>query len=73
MTEEEAKTKWCPQRPRTSGEMGVESNDAGQNRNLFFLCVASNCMAWRTLATETDGFNRPLGPTQGYCGLAGAP
>lgn len=52
MTEDEAKTKWCPfarvdntasNRPDATGSF----NEAG-----WPPCVASACMAWRTVAEE---------------------
>jgi len=67
MTEEEAKTKWCPQT--------IHTPDTSRN------CRGSECMAWRWFmghsfggAYEQDGSlfwgkNTPIG----YCGLAGKP
>ena len=74
MTEEEAKTKWCPQ----AGPSRFERRDER--------CIASSCMAWRwnepwTSQTE-EGHGgdivirlkrKPGEPKLGYCGLAGAP
>lgn len=54
MTEDEAKTKWCPQ-------MGIahpKSNDGNHDK-----CIASDCMMWR-FVTDNDSDNN------GYCGLA---
>jgi len=81
MTEDEAKTKWCP----FVRAIGAVSDDAAANRwptdpdgefddtlgldawgHPHALCIASQCMAWRTgpqLGERRDG---------GYCGLAGA-
>lgn len=79
MTEEEAKTKWCPfGRPET----------AATDR-----CIGSACMAWRwkpqlwehvsagsppstyVAKEETDGYGRKgkAIPREGFCGLAGRP
>lgn len=67
MTENEAKTKWCP---FVRAAYGVEDRNAAnsvcnrpENRiPSFSMCVGAKCMAWR----ETK-------PAEGYCGLAGKP
>ena len=59
MTEEEAKTKWCPF-ARNGGE-------AGCNRLQSTECLGSACMAWRWSEEFADA------DTEGYCGLAGKP
>ena len=72
MTEEEAKTKWCPFDPRAPSP---ERTDR---------CIASACMAWRTRPIRSheqdvmrDGtaVNPPTNSVtlDGFCGLAGAP
>ena len=79
MTEEEAKTKWCPyQEIRLSMVASTLANiisrwpnDAekftkavNENRN----CIASGCMMWRTTLHGTEGK-----VYEGYCGLSGKP
>jgi hypothetical protein len=74
LTEEEAKTKWCP----FARSFDVPENDesdaiaitAGTNRvrsgrpDKWCLCIASQCMAWTWLGGTA-------GPRlRGYCGLA---
>lgn len=81
MTEEEAKTKWCPMARERDGAM--------------FPCIGSACMAWRWIGVLSDGKrhysdealfaarNQHLTPSAGgmnsgdfplgYCGLAGRP
>lgn len=62
MSEDEAKTKVCPQKL------------AGDN-HFNHKCEASACMAWRVprmLVTE-EGFGHPNVEREGFCGLAGAP
>lgn len=62
MTEDEAKTKWCPHAvashtdPR--GMMGYERPELGLPANTFtHACIGSACMAWRwSEAKRTDAF-----------------
>jgi hypothetical protein len=61
MTEEHAKTKWCP--------FTGPSDGAGR-------CLASGCMAWRFMETHIPNEDNVLvasGDTHGYCGAAGQP
>lgn len=69
MTEDEAKTKWCPVTAgATTGAGAVAAR-----------CIASACMAWRALEApsepvrHTDGSLTYAKPGRGYCGLAGQP
>jgi hypothetical protein len=88
MTEDEAKTKWCPHVralalasnnfPIAANRVTDTSGTPEQSR-----CIGSACMAWRWIA-PTPMF-RPGTmelaamdpgtdkPTRGYCGLAGKP
>ena len=72
MTEDEAKTKWCPM----AREWGDENS---YNRVLgkadeHTKCIASDCMMW--IATDNEvgamsGGTRPIrSQPAGYCGLA---
>jgi hypothetical protein len=81
LTEDEAKTKWCP-----FARVHVCGNDRAQdiqphNRVVFqkhedashnppdARCIGSACMAWRGLkADDAGGY---VG--RGFCGLAGKP
>jgi hypothetical protein len=65
LTEEQAKTKWCP-----FTRVGEQASGAAENRpDGSFNCIASNCMAWRWEAGSlVASVSRP-----GYCGLAGYP
>jgi hypothetical protein len=78
LTEEEAKTKWCPMARMVTR---ADNRPAG-NRNLDYhpetLCIASSCMCWRwdhsltvNNPTRTPGSGQTISKTTGYCGLAG--
>ena len=73
MTEEEAKTKWCPMvhfryREALTGEEQEDEEELKyiQVKKKEASCVASACMMWRSL-------NAPYYPANvdGYCGLGG--
>jgi hypothetical protein len=76
MTEDEAKTKWCPHvrhtaLPMSNGDAAVYDNRSSEVAfHVAGCCIASACMAWRWLddpeALEGE-------PYEGYCGLAGRP
>jgi hypothetical protein len=66
LTEEDAKTKWCP---FVRYHVRVGDNEISGNRaevagvdNEVINCIASRCMAWRWHVAQ-----------RGYCGLAGKP
>jgi len=73
MTEEEAKTKWCPQARVTRA-----GTDDATSWNRFVdegvpipngsRCIASACMAWRWDVPDPATYE---GRAPGYCGLAG--
>lgn len=58
MTEDEAKTKWCPfvrlaahydsQAAGTAGNRWSTDDDVSGAKGLAVACIASACMAWRT-------------------------
>lgn len=73
MTEDEAKTKWCP---------AFRGNDHGINRPFEIdaappgFCLGSACMAWRWFGTHVNDPNGGTdlvfsNTTHGTCGLAG--
>ena len=74
MTEDEAKTKWCPM-------VRVMGNSTSGNRLLDntlapgSLCIASSCMMWVTHTewNEAAAEFLPRDPTQGTCGLKYSP
>lgn len=68
MTEEEAKTKWCPMvRMKPSGLV------ADLRHLPDTLCLGTACMMWRGTYTVEDGRHKYLNDGEGYCGLAGGP
>ncbi|AWJ93269.1 hypothetical protein Sp245p_25945 (plasmid) [Azospirillum baldaniorum] len=85
MTEEQARTKWCPHARQTGvtnrdGGMCATANRAGsehygvENCN----CIASGCMAWRWVRVRDDegsedGGAAILTQTYGFCGAFGKP
>jgi hypothetical protein len=87
MTEDEAKTKWCPQaRCAAENVRGHLLDAAGFNRmnhdagwtSAGSRCIASDCMAWRWSPRYGTNPENPaeamtLPPTDGYCGLSGVP
>jgi len=76
MTEDEAKTKWCPM-----VRYAVLDNDAFDNRAELSKpnrCIASSCMMWRTIEIKSEKSGDYVTVTvfpegSGYCGLAGKP
>ena len=70
LTEDEAKTKWCPFVRASiyeAADNDVSGNRAGPLRESGG-CIASACMAWRW--GEPDLLDRPR---RGFCGLSGRP
>lgn len=66
MTEDEAKTKWCPH---------VRVGDKAVNRYFdgfpsHSYCIGSECMAWRWIKPVYTGDAKNK---YGFCGLAGKP
>ena len=89
MTEDEAKTKWCPH------VRLQHSDEPASNRyrdDWIGGCIGSQCMAWRWASEKNEAYvppspmmsPKPVHPadmqspwrkstTEGYCGLAGQP
>jgi hypothetical protein len=87
LTEEEAKTKWCPfARPVVAETLKalivpqgrtLEYKTDGMLTTVDQSCIASACMAWRW-ATDGEAWAaanpHPRQPDPlGYCGIAGKP
>lgn len=76
MTEDEARTKWCPM-----VRYAAERIEPGYNRTEDIdktmqrsACIASDCMMWREeWVKEDEGGGHSLHTIHGYCGLAGRP
>jgi hypothetical protein len=79
MTEDEAKTKWCPHVRVLSdeGSMVIATVNRGGGLQADANCIASDCMMWRETDCESDpqascmpGEEVDCLPT-GYCRLGG--
>jgi hypothetical protein len=71
MTEEEAKTKWCPFARVLDGSaaaVAAVNRDADDSED-WPTCIGSACMAWRKYRCGQIEGER----IDGYCGLAGKP
>lgn len=88
MTEDEAKTKWCPfartvLQVDSAGDALSIGNRHYHNDGPASFCIASSCMAWRWDQEPIRWSGRPgesMKPSewepsaeQGFCGLAGKP
>ena len=83
MTEQEAKTKWCPMvRVTMTPQDSTWQNQAMTNRMAFVKhgltesrCIASDCMMWRwgQKGAFVNGKYDDNYPVKGYCGLGGRP
>lgn len=79
MTEDEAKTKWCPFRRvlRVIHADNTYTHSVRDHDPADLNCIGSACMAWRATDNEAgptppDGHEPEYKPA-GYCGLAGTP
>lgn len=75
MTEDEAKTKWCPFARVSYGKYSCNRSD---HDSPVGKCIGSKCMAWREYKHSIpsfDEFGKNMEPLkyEGYCGLAGKP
>ena len=72
MTEDDAKTKWCPMVRISVDADGLEATNRGDPCNEVH-CLGSQCMAWQWL----NNMGNLLRPSErhennnGYCGLTG--
>lgn len=83
MTEDEAKTKWCPFVRVTASETEWHTNRpsyADIHQTPFDDCIGSACMAWRWRPGKPEvkdgaftGRMEPHSDGAGFCGLAGTP
>ncbi len=76
MTEDEAKTKWCPAYRFSAAISPAGDRDGCDNRRsedkpeTQAKCIGSACMAWRWSARNTVGMRDSA--KRGHCGLAEA-
>lgn len=78
MTEEQARTKWCPMVRLSVGYDDYGESHVAVNRwnryesALYSKCVASDCMMWRETEPKKYGVPRDGKTSEptGYCGLA---
>jgi len=75
MTEEEAKTKWCPMSREDNEEGGAYNRFTGKPDE-YTLCLASGCMCWvwdngqiDTLGRLPSDATEPRVIKHGHCGL----
>lgn len=82
MTEDQARTKWCPMArvgSDTSGRGSLNRDWAKGPNTHSTQCAGSACMMWRWHSIEHprefphENARTELSKTDGYCGLAGAP
>jgi hypothetical protein len=67
MTEDEARTKWCPQARAWEAGAAVNRSPTTQRVEPETRCIASDCMMWRW-GRHTTGDDAG----DGYCGVAGS-
>ena len=72
MTEDEARTKWCPH-ARIEGD-GRNMEIVNGHTVPAVFCIGSACMAWRTVPKIYEAPDGTLRDREdGFCGLAGMP
>jgi len=78
MTEELARTKWCPMVRSLAGAVHVQAIGTANTFNEAFEspnCIASDCMMWREVKDYVRNSPNDSVPGYevigGYCGLAG--
>ncbi len=77
MTEDEAKTKWCPfvrAQQFQPFALGVADNPAVNRGEWSVNCLASGCAVWRWRhVSGIGGHAGEISTTDGFCGLAREP
>lgn len=86
MTEQEAKTKWCPMVRHVGPKAPLDSTPQDAVHNNGAHCKGAQCMMWiwdgwregTTFKTSVDDngefkADAPYPPMEGHCGLAGWP
>lgn len=67
MTEDEAKTKWCPMVRSSDTDQTVDNAYISDRNPSYSRCIGSDCMMWRW---KLDVRFAETSKTDGYCGLA---
>lgn len=77
MTENEAKTKWCPMVRHVNAQFEDCGNSlpfSGRQLSGFSNCVGSACMMWRVNHVIVEPAGKTIyADNAGFCGLAGMP
>lgn len=85
LTEEDAKTKWCPHVRASAFIRGAAVNRQSGFPGDEMNCIASRCSQWRWMQKPNPNFHPMMDAvttkipkhlvdeTRGYCGLAGKP
>lgn len=73
MTEEQAKTRWCPMIRYTMDDQGNFFATRPITSTGFEVCITSDCMMWRMGTYKGDDNITYRDHSIGYCGLAGKP
>lgn len=86
MTEDEAKTKWCPfARNAEVSEYGSQNRTTDGELDKACLCIGSQCIAWKYVSPASMTKNMKTGEVitegiklegnsyvrEGYCGMVG--
>lgn len=71
MTEDEAKTKWCPMVNGNRDISGARISKEPGAGNIWNCCIGSNCMMWRYSHPEYIRRNEEDKQLSGFCGIAG--
>jgi len=81
MTEQEARTKWCPMARSANNGVSINRTDDCENKpDKDCMCIASGCMMWRWNPEPewVRGEDTKFGPTMklakktGFCCLGGS-
>jgi len=63
ITEDEAKTKWCPLARAGDGDDCATNRDLIEDNPVYARCIGSACMAWRAVVQRTSRFDNDPPPS----------